>query len=75
MFQKFKEKGGPPHGRLLTPILCLELGVVWLIYYGFGLISTFEPPIWATAMLVIAVDRATSRIAEIATRRRQRQAD
>ena len=52
-------------------MLCLELGVIWLIYYGFGLISTYDMPVWATALLVIVVDRATSKITEVASRRRE----
>ena len=56
-------------------VLCLELGVIWLIYCGFGLISTYDMPIWATAMLVITVDRATSKITGIASKRRERLRD
>jgi len=60
---------------LLSIVLFAELGVIWLIYYGFGLISTYEMPIWATALLVIAVDRTTSTITDIATKRRERLQD
>ncbi|MEM9899530.1 MAG: hypothetical protein AAF742_09155 [Pseudomonadota bacterium] len=64
------EKGGA-HGGLRLILLCLELGVIWLIYFGLGVLTTFEIPLWAGAMLVVLVDRATSFITKILTDRRR----
>jgi len=60
---------------LLRLLLCVELGIIWLIYYGFGVISTYNMPIWATAILVILVDRTTSHIKDLAARRRDKLQD
>lgn len=51
-------------------ILCLELGFVWLVYFGFGLATSYNMPIWLTALLVILVDRTVTFITDYAKRRR-----
>ncbi|MEL6572839.1 MAG: hypothetical protein AAFQ64_14330 [Pseudomonadota bacterium] len=51
-------------------ILCLELGFVWLVYFGFGLATAHNMPIWLTALLVIGVDRTVTFITDYAKRRR-----
>ncbi|MDD9728302.1 hypothetical protein PVW46_00105 [Mameliella sp. AT18] len=51
-------------------ILCLELGVIWLIYLIFGWIAAFEMPLWLSTFIVIAVDRATDAVGDLAQRRR-----
>ncbi|WP_421905508.1 hypothetical protein [Mameliella sp.] len=51
-------------------ILCLELGVIWLIYLCFGWIAAFEMPLWLSTFIVIAADRATDAVGEFAQRRR-----
>lgn len=51
-------------------ILCLELGFIWLVYFGFGLATTFQIPIWLTAFLVMLVDRTVSFITTYANTRR-----
>jgi len=59
-------------GRTLIAILCLELGFVWLVYFGFGVATTHNMPIWLTAFLVIAVDRTVNFITTYAKRKRDR---
>jgi len=56
-------------------ILCLELGIIWLIYFSFGVATHYDMPIWLTTFLVIAVDRATTFITTIATRKRSKLAE
>ena len=68
---KIQEKGGALGGTRVM-ILCLELGFVWLVYFGFGLATSLEIPIWATAMLVIAVDRTVTFISTFGKERRDR---
>ncbi|MBY6121624.1 hypothetical protein [Mameliella alba] len=51
-------------------ILCFELGVIWLIYLIFGWIAAFEMPLWLSTFIVIAVDRATDAVGDLAQRRR-----
>ncbi len=51
-------------------VLCIELAVIWLIYYLFGVATTYDMPIWLTTFLVIIVDRATTFITTLATRKR-----
>ncbi|MDX8353167.1 hypothetical protein SLH47_12390 [Cognatiyoonia sp. IB215182] len=52
--------------------MCLELTFLWLVYYAFGLATTYDIPIWATALLVIIVDRIVTFITSSAKRRRDR---
>ena len=56
-------------------ILCLELGFVWLVYFGFGLTTSYNMPIWLTALLVIVVDRTVTFITDYAKNRRDRLRD
>ena len=71
MYSEIQEKGGAL-GGLRVGILCLELGFVWLVYFGFGLATSYEMPIWLTALLVIAVDRTVTFISNTAKDRRDR---
>ncbi|GGF79349.1 hypothetical protein SAMN05216376_11494 [Mameliella alba] len=66
---KIQEKGGAL-GETRLIILCLELGVIWLIYLIFGWIAAFEMPLWLSTFIVIAVDRATDAVGDLAQRRR-----
>ena len=66
---KIQEKGGAL-GETRLIILCLELGVIWLIYLFFGWIAAFEMPLWLSTFIVIAVDRATDAVGDLAQRRR-----
>lgn len=52
--------------------MCLELGVIWLVYYVFGLMAAQDMPIWLMAFLVLLVDRTVSQITTVATERRRR---
>ena len=60
-------KGGALGGLRLI-ILCLELGFVWFVYYLFGWATTYELPIWLTALLVLGVDRLVGLISMLAGR-------
>ena len=68
---KIQEKGGALGGTHVI-LVCLELGFVWLVYYGFGLATTYEMPIWLTALLVIIVDRTVTLITTTAKARRDK---
>ena len=64
-----QEKGGALGGTRII-ILCAELIAIWLIYLGFGWLAAFEIPLWLSTFFVIAVDRATSAVADYAQARR-----
>jgi hypothetical protein len=68
---KHQEKGRA-HGMMRVTILCGELAIIWLIYFSFGFITTYDMPLWMTTFMVITVDRLTNLIADFASRRRTR---
>lgn len=51
-------------------VLCVELAIIWLIYFSFGFITTYDMPLWMTTFMVITVDRLTNLITDFANRRR-----
>ena len=53
-------------------VLCIELAIIWFIYYLFGVATTYDMPLWLTTFLVIFVDRITTFITSLATSRRSR---
>jgi len=65
------EKGGALGGTRII-ILCLELGFVWLIYFGFGIATSHDMPVWLTAFMVLMVDRTVTFITTHAKDRRDR---
>lgn len=68
---KHHEKGGALGGTRIL-ILCLELGLIWLVYLSFGYLAAFELPLWLSTLLLIVVDRATDAITSHANRHRDR---
>ncbi len=66
-----QEKGNA-HGMMRLAILCVELMVIWLIYFWFGFVTTYDMPLWMTTFMVIIVDRLTNLITDFANRRRIR---
>lgn len=66
-----QEKRGALGGTRII-ILCLELGLIWLIYLSFGYLAAFELPLWLSTGLLIFVDRATSAITSSANAYRDR---
>uniref|UniRef100_A0AAN0MDX1 Uncharacterized protein n=1 Tax=Yoonia rhodophyticola TaxID=3137370 RepID=A0AAN0MDX1_9RHOB len=45
---------------------------MWLVYFVFGMVTRYEIPIWATALLVIIVDRTVTFITTSAADKRSR---
>ena len=68
---KIVKKGGALGGTRII-IVCLELGLVWLIYFGFGIATSHDMPVWLTAFMVLMVDRTVTFITTHAKDRRDR---
>lgn len=68
---KIVKKGGALGGTRVI-FVCLELGLVWLIYFGFGLATSHDMPVWLTAFMVVMVDRTVTFITTLSKDQRDR---
>ncbi len=59
-----------PLGRTHVLILILELALIWAVYTFAAHVMAQEMPLWATSLIIIAIDRTIGAITTVATNMR-----